>query len=83
MGFLDLGAQYRLRDRLYWLLLFPLILYWIYKKQNNPYESRRYLKLFILSVTIAAMYGLARIPQLNQFIIFSAARLLAETQFCF
>jgi hypothetical protein len=64
-------------------LLFPLILYWIYKKQNNPYESRRYLKLFVLSVTIASMYGLARIPQLNQFIIFQQLGFWQRLSFVF
>ena len=64
-------------------LLFPLILYLIYKKQNNSYESRRYLKLFILSGTIAAMYGLARIPQLNQFTIFQQLGFWQRLSFVF
>lgn len=64
-------------------LLFPLILYLIYKKQNNSYESQRYLKLFILSGTIAAMYGLARIPQLNQFTIFQQLGFWQRLSFVF
>lgn len=64
-------------------LLFPLILYLFYKKQNNSYESQRYLKLFILSGTIAAMYGLARIPQLNQFTIFQQLGFWQRLSFIF
>lgn len=47
-------------------LLFPLFLYLIYKKQNKRELSRRYFVLLFLSLTVAAIYGLARIPQLNQ-----------------
>ena len=49
----------------------------------TPYESRRYLKLFVLSVTIASMYGLARIPQLNQFIIFQQLGFWQRLSFVF
>lgn len=51
-------------------LLFPLFLYLIYRKQNNLQASRRYFVLLILSLAVAAIYGLARIPLLNQFTIF-------------
>lgn len=64
-------------------LLFPLVLYLIYKKQNKFQTSRRYFRLLVLSLVVAALYGLARIPQLNQFTIFQQLGLWQRVSFIF
>ncbi|MBC2159535.1 DUF998 domain-containing protein [Listeria booriae] len=47
-------------------LLFPLFLILLYRKQGKARQSNIYLVLFIISLLSAAVYGLARIPALNQ-----------------
>jgi len=64
-------------------LLFPLFLYFIYKKQKDYQMSRRYLTLLVLSLMVAAIYGLARIPQLNQFPIFKQLGFWQRLSFIF
>lgn len=65
-------------------LLFPLFLCLIYKKkQNNLQAVRRYFILMVLSLMVAALYGLARIPQLNQFTIFQQLGLWQRVSFIF
>ncbi|WP_251865701.1 DUF998 domain-containing protein [Enterococcus malodoratus] len=64
-------------------LLFPLFLYLIYKKQNKRELSRRYFVLLFLSLTVAAIYGLARIPQLNQLVIFKQLGFWQRLSFVF
>lgn len=64
-------------------LPFPLFLYLIYKKRGDRSESRHYLILLLLSLAIAAIYGLARIPQLNQFTAFRQLGLWQRISFIF
>lgn len=64
-------------------LLFPLFLYLVYRKQDNQSMSRRYLSLLFLSLGVAAVYGLARIPQLNQFAIFQQLGFWQRVSFIF
>lgn len=64
-------------------LLFPLFLSLIYRKQKNLQTSRRYFVLLLLSLTIAAIYGLARIPQLNQFTLFQQLGFWQRLSFVF
>ncbi|MBC2147475.1 DUF998 domain-containing protein [Listeria booriae] len=47
-------------------LLFPLFLILLYRKQGKARQSNIYLVLFIISLLSAGVYGLARIPALNQ-----------------
>ncbi|MBC2035376.1 DUF998 domain-containing protein [Listeria booriae] len=47
-------------------LLFPLFLILLYRKQGKARQSNIYLVLFIISLMSAGVYGLARIPTLNQ-----------------
>ncbi|MBC1558816.1 DUF998 domain-containing protein [Listeria booriae] len=47
-------------------LLFPLFLILLYRKQGKVRQSNIYLVLFIISLLSAGVYGLARIPALNQ-----------------
>ncbi|MGO3792565.1 MAG: DUF998 domain-containing protein [Enterococcus gilvus] len=64
-------------------LIFPFVLYLIYRKQANRSASRRYLLLFLLSLLVAAIYGLARIPQLNQFVVFQQLGFWQRLSFVF
>lgn len=64
-------------------LLFPLFLSLIYRKQKNLQTSRRYFVLLLLSLTIAAIYGLARIPQLSQFTLFQQLGFWQRLSFVF
>lgn len=64
-------------------LLFPLILYLIYKKKKDHQTSRRYLFFFLLSIAVAAIYGLARLPQLTLFTIFKQLGFWQRVSFVF
>ena len=64
-------------------LLFPLILYLIYKKKKDHQTSRRYLFFFLLSIAVAAIYGLARLPQLTPFTIFKQLGFWQRVSFVF
>ncbi|EUJ23670.1 DUF998 domain-containing protein [Listeria grandensis] len=46
-------------------LLFPLFLVLLYRKQGLSSRSKMYLVLLIISLISAAVYGLARIPAIN------------------
>ncbi|MGX7265101.1 DUF998 domain-containing protein [Enterococcus crotali] len=46
--------------------LFPLFLYFFYQKRGETTYSRLYLILFLISIFFAGIYGLARIPVINQ-----------------
>lgn len=46
-------------------LIFPLFLIIIYRKQGKARQSNIYLLLFIISLLSAGVYGLARIPAIN------------------
>lgn len=64
-------------------LLFPLILFFLYRGQKEQQLSRRYLILFCLSIAVAVIYGLARLPQLNQFAIFKQLGFWQRLSFIF
>lgn len=64
-------------------LLFPLILSILYRKQGARVQSRRYLKLWLASLLFAGMYGLARIPEINQRTFFSQLGLWQRVSFLF
>ncbi len=64
-------------------LLFPLILFFLYRVQKEKQMSRRYLSLFCLSIAVAAIYGLARLPQLNQFVVFKQLGFWQRLSFIF
>lgn len=46
-------------------LIFPLFLIILYRKQGKARQSNIYLLLFIISLLSAGVYGLARIPAIN------------------
>ncbi|MBA3926745.1 DUF998 domain-containing protein [Listeria rustica] len=48
-------------------LLFPLFLILLYQKQGRKTHRKTYLVLFIVSLISAGVYGLARIPAVNDF----------------
>lgn len=64
-------------------LLFPLILFILYRMKRDKQMSRRYLILFCLSIAVAAIYGLARLPQLNQFAVFKQLGFWQRLSFIF
>lgn len=47
-------------------LIFPLFLVILYRKQGKARQSNIYLLLFIISLLSAGVYGLARIPAINE-----------------
>lgn len=47
-------------------LLFPLFLAILYQLQGNSSKSQLYLLLLVVSLAVAGIYGLARIPAVNQ-----------------
>ncbi|ALS36964.1 hypothetical protein ABID30_001835 [Enterococcus rotai] len=64
-------------------LLFPLFLYLIYEKQKEETYSRLYLILLFISFIIAGVYGLARIPGINQLPILNQIGLCQRVSFVF
>lgn len=46
-------------------LLFPVLLFLIYRKNGQMDVSHLYLGLSVISLLFAAIYGLARIPSIN------------------
>lgn len=46
-------------------LLFPLFLILLYRKQGRSRHTKTYVVLFIISLVSAGVYGLARIPAVN------------------
>lgn len=48
-------------------LLFPLFLVILYQLQGNSSKSQLYLLLLVVSLAVAGIYGLARIPALHPF----------------
>lgn len=64
-------------------LLFPLFLYLIYEKQKEETYSRLYLILLFISFIIAGVYGLARIPGINQLPVLSQIGLCQRVSFVF
>lgn len=46
-------------------LLFPLFLILLYRKQGRSTHTKTYVVLFIISLVSAGVYGLARIPAVN------------------
>ncbi len=46
-------------------LLFPVLLFLIYRKNGQMDVSHLYLGLSVMSLLFAAIYGLARIPSIN------------------
>lgn len=63
--------------------LFPFILYLVYKKQKAKKESDLYLSLFILNLIVALLYGLARIPGINEISLFSVLGFWQRLSFFF
>lgn len=64
-------------------LLFPFLLFLLYRKQGRTSYSRRYLFLFLISIIFAALYGLARIPAINQLAVFNQLGFYQRLSFVF
>ncbi|MBF8808628.1 MAG: DUF998 domain-containing protein [Enterococcus lacertideformus] len=47
-------------------ILFPFIIFLLYRKQGNEQLTQQFLIMMILSFLFAGIYGAARIPSLNQ-----------------
>ncbi|AQY49786.1 hypothetical protein PWEIH_02247 [Listeria weihenstephanensis FSL R9-0317] len=64
-------------------LLFPLFLILLYRKQGQPTQSKIYLVLLIISLLSAAIYGLARIPAINDWPILNKIGFCQRISFFF
>lgn len=64
-------------------LLFPLILFLLYRTSGNETESKIYLRLLIASLIFAAVYGLARIPGVRNLEALSALGFWQRVSFLF
>lgn len=64
-------------------LFFPFILYVFYQKQEQREYSNRYLILSLVSFFFAMVYGLARIPVINQFPLLNQIGLCQRVSFIF
>ncbi|MBP1047368.1 DUF998 domain-containing protein [Enterococcus sp. BWM-S5] len=64
-------------------LTFPLFLFLLYRKQGNPSQSRKYLWLWFISLFFAGIYGLTRIPQINDLPLLSQIGLWQRISFLF
>ena len=64
-------------------LLFPFVLYLLYKKKQDTFNSKLYLSLFFASVLFAGIYGLARIPALNHFPVLNQIGFCQRISFVF
>lgn len=64
-------------------LLFPLFLYLLYQKREEKRESGVYLMLFLVSIVFASIYGLARIPTINQLPVLNQIGLCQRVSFLF
>ncbi len=64
-------------------LLFPLIVFLLYRMMGNSQSSRLFLGLTIISFLVAGMYGLARIPGLNQWPILNQLGFCQRLSFFF
>lgn len=63
--------------------VFPFVIFLWYKAQNEKKQSLVYLGLFVASILIAGMYGLARIPALAKNTIFAQLGFWQRISFIF
>lgn len=63
--------------------IFPFVIFLWYKAQNDKKQSLVYLGLFIASVIVAGMYGLARVPELTKTPMFSQLGFWQRISFVF
>ena len=63
--------------------VFPVIIFLWYRVQGNEKQSMIYLVLFVGSVVIASMYGLARVPVLAKTAIFAQLGFWQRMSFVF
>ena len=83
VGFLDLGAQYRLRDRLYWLFAVSFNLILDLQKTEQSLRKPALFKIICFKCNNCCDVWTGSYPAIESIHHFSAARILAETQFCF
>ncbi|WP_086314408.1 hypothetical protein A5821_001975 [Enterococcus sp. 7F3_DIV0205] len=64
-------------------LIFPFLLFLLYRKQGKMTHSKLYLILLLISVLFASIYGLARIPVINQLPLLSQIGFWQRVSFIF
>ena len=64
-------------------LLFPLLLVLLYRQSGHGTLSHFYLVLTVISLLIAGLYGLARIPSISQFAFFKQLGFFQRLSFFF
>ena len=64
-------------------LLFPLLLVLLYRQSGQGTLSHFYLVLTVISLLIAGLYGLARIPSISQFAFFKQLGFFQRLSFFF
>lgn len=64
-------------------LLFPVLLFLLYRKDGQYAFSQFYLILTVISLVFAVIYGLARIPSINQLPILNKIGLCQRISFFF
>lgn len=63
--------------------VFPLVIFLWYRAQNDTKQSLIYLGLFVASIVVAGMYGLARVPELAKTLVFAQLGFWQRISFIF
>jgi MFS family permease len=64
-------------------LISPALFAWFYQRAGNQKQSRSFFLLFLVSIFFAAIYGLARLPQLSDLPVLNQLGLCQRISFFF